>query len=230
MTTLTKNTGQMEIGMNIRDAKQWLRQQGPHLAVELGVNFALPLLVYDLAAPRWGDVGGLLASSVPPILWSLAEFARRRRVDALSMLVIAGIVLSLLAFFGGGSAKLLQLREHLVTALIGLVFLGSAAIGRPLIYQLARAGIARKAPHEVAAFEAKRDSLRFRRVMLLMTLVWGFGLVGSAALACLFVMTLSVHDNLIVGPILGYSTMGGLGLWTVWYRRLAERRAASQEQ
>jgi hypothetical protein len=59
---------------------------------------------------------------------------------------------------GGGSAHLLQLREKLVTALIGLFFLGSAAIGRPLIYQLARASLARRKPSELAAFEALRDN------------------------------------------------------------------------
>ena len=66
-----------------------------------------------------------------------------RRLDALSLLVLAGIVLSLLAFFGGGGPRMLQLREKLVTGVIGLAFLASAAVGRPLIYELARAGMAR---------------------------------------------------------------------------------------
>ena len=200
------------------------------LALEAGVNFALPLAIYDRVAPHGGDVVALLASSAPPLVWSIAGFVRRRRVDALSVLVLAGIALSLLAMLGGGSARFLQLRENLVTALVGLAFLGSAAIGRPLIFQLARAGLARKSPAEVAAFEAKRDLPRFRRVMTLMTLVWGFGLLASAALACLLVLTLSIHDYLIVGPFVGYGSMGALTLWTIWYRRLAERRAALTER
>lgn len=194
-------------------------------AIEAGVNFGLPLLIYDQVAPYSGDVVALMASSVPPLLWSLAGFVRRRRVDALSMLVLAGIALSLLAMLGGGSAKLLQLRENLVSALIGLVFLGSAAIGRPLIYQLARAGLARKSLDEVAAFEAKQDSPRFRRVMTIMTLVWGIGLLVSSALACVLVFTLSIRHYMLVSPFVGYGSMGALGLWTVWYRRLAQRRA-----
>ena len=209
--------------MHPTDLMVWLRRNGPHFALELGVNFALPLAIYDRAAPHWGDTGALLGSSAPPILWSLAEFARRRRVDALSMLVLAGIALSLLAFIGGGSARFLQLRENMVTVVIGLVILGSAAIGRPLIYKLACAGLARRTPDELAAFEAKRELPRFRRVMTIMTLVWGFGLVGSAVLACVLVYTLSIHDYLIVSPFVGNGTMGALALWTVWYRRLAQR-------
>lgn len=205
----------------------WAREHGWKMALELVVNFALPLLVYNFAQPQLGEVGGLLASSAPPVLWSLAEFARHRRVDALSMLVLAGIILSLLAFFGGGSAKFLQLRENLVSALIGGVFLVSAAIGRPLIYMLAKAGLARKSQAEADAFAARRDSVRFRRVMMDMTLGWGFGLVASSILSCVLVFTLSTREYLIVGPIVGYATMGGLGLWTVLYRRRAMKQAAA---
>jgi len=195
------------------------------IAVEAVINFGLPLLIYDRVAPHYGDVVALMVSSLPPMLWSLAEFVRRRRVDTLSILVLAGIALSLLAMLGGGSVRFLQLRENLVTALIGLVFLGSAAIGRPLIYQLARAGLARKSPGEVTDFEAKRDMPRFRRVMTIMTLVWGTGLLASSALACVLVFTLSIHDYMLVSPFVGYGSMGALALWTVWYRRLAQRRA-----
>ena len=209
-------------------AVQFVRERGAGVATEVIVNFVAPLLIFDFAKPHLGDVGALMASSGPPILWSLVEFARRRRVDALSLLVLAGIALSLLAFFGGGSAKLLQLREKLVTVTIGLVFLGSAAIGRPLIYQLARATIMRRSPHELADFEARRDSVQFRRVMMVMTLVWGFGLLAEAAVAVALVLILTVHDYLIAGPIVGYGTMGGLSLWTWWYaRRVRRRRLAS---
>ena len=103
------------------------------------VNLALPYLIYTLAQPRSGDVSALMASSGPPMLWSVVEFARNRRIDALSMVVLLGMGLSLLAFLGGGSVRFLQLREKLVTAFIGVVFLGSAAIGRPLMYELVRA-------------------------------------------------------------------------------------------
>ena len=186
-------------------------------------NFVLPYVIYGQAKPALGEVGALIASSGPPIVWSLVEFARRRRVDALSMLVLAGIVLSVLAFFGGGSVHLLQLREKLVTALIGLVFLGSAAIGRPLVYQLARAGMVRRKSSELAAFEGLRENVFFRRTMTLMTLVWGFGLVGEAALSCVLVYAVSVREYLIVGPVIGNASMGALGLWTFWYSRRQRR-------
>ena len=216
-------------GATLRRAKAYLLTHGLSLGAEIAVNFVLPYIIYDQAKPVLGEANALIASSAPPLVWSLVEFARRRRVDALSLLAIGGIALSLLAFLGGGSVHLLQLREKLVTALIGLVFLGSAAIGRPLIYQLARAGLARRNPSELAAFEGLRDNAHFRRSMTLMTLVWGLGLLGEATLSCLLVYTISVREYLIVGPMLGNASMGALGLWTFWYskRKRQQRRASA---
>jgi hypothetical protein len=198
------------------------------IAIELCTNVVLPYLVYVLLEARIGQVHALLAASVPPILWSAIEFARKRRIDAVSMMVLAGIVLSLLAFFGGGSARFLQLRENLVTSLIGLVFLGSAAIGHPLIYQLALAGKLRTSAAEAERFEALRSKQRFRRAMTVMTLVWGFGLLAQTVVACVLVFRISIRHYLIVSPILGYGMMGGLALWNLWYvKRLTKRGAAA---
>ena len=73
------------------------------------------------------------------------------------MLVVSGIVLSLLAMVGGGGVRFLQLREKLVTGVIGLVFVGSAVVGKPLVYELVRASSpgARNAT-EVSATGGKR--------------------------------------------------------------------------
>ena len=86
----------------------YLRAHGVKLGLEVLVNFLLPFLIYDHWRESLGDVKALMASSIPPILWSVVEFARLRKVDAMSVLVIAGIVLSLLAFIGGGGVKVLQ--------------------------------------------------------------------------------------------------------------------------
>ncbi len=212
----------------IGKARGYLRRNGVQIALEALFNFILPFVVYTLAKRRLGDVGALLASSAPPIVWSLVVLTRKRRVDALSMLVLAGIALSLLAFAGGGSARLLLLREKLVTALIGLVFLGSAAVGRPLIYQLARATMRRRSDAEAEAFEAMRDNVHFRRAMTIMTLVWGFGLVAEAAAAGVLVFTLSIRDYLVVGPIMGYAATGALSLWTFLYARHRQRIGAAR--
>jgi hypothetical protein len=232
MSTDTGAREESSFAKRRRMALAYLRANGVGLATEAVVNFVLPYLIFGWAKPHWGEVDALIASSGPPIVWSLVEFARRRRVDALSVLVLAGIALSLLAYAGGGGVRMLQLREKLVTALIGVIFLGSAAIRKPLIFELARATLARRGSAELDGFVALKDNPYFRRTMTVMTLVWGFGLVGEAALAGALVFTMSVKQFLIVGPIVGNGTMGALSLWSFWYsqrqRRKGEARRAAE--
>ena len=84
--------------------------QRAKLILEIIINFLLPWLCYRYGEPRWGEAGALMFSALPPILWSMAELLRFRRVDALSLLVLLGIALSLLAMLLGGDARLLLLR------------------------------------------------------------------------------------------------------------------------
>jgi intracellular septation protein A len=206
----------------------WLRKNGLHTLLEVLVNVVLPFVIYSYAEAPLGAVRALLASSVPPILWSLGEFARYRRLDALSLLVLGGIALSLLAMLGGGGVRFLQLREKMVTAAIGLAFLVSALIGKPLVYELARATMRRKSEKEAQKFEALQIHAGFRRTMMVMTLVWGFGLLAEFALSVALMFALSIREYLLVHHIVGYGAMGVLSLWSFLYGRRAQRRGEAR--
>ncbi len=209
-------------------ALAWLKANGANVAVEAAVNFIGPYLIYTLAKPHLGEVGALLASSGPPIAWSLIEFARHRRLDALSVLVLSGIAMSLLAMLGGGGVKWLQLRERLVTIVIGLVFLGSAAIGKPIIYELARARSLRGDGAQAKELEGLKENVHFKRVMMIMTLVWGAGLLVEAAINIVLVFTLSIEQYLLVHPVIGYVATGLLVGFTFLYARHAQREGAKR--
>jgi hypothetical protein len=206
----------------------FLRQSGGGIAVEALINFVLPYVIYDQAKPHLGEVNALIASSGPPIAWSLIEFARKRKVDFISMFVLLGIALSLLAMLGGGSVKFLQLRERMVTAAIGLAFVISVVVRRPLIYEFARASMRRNKSAELDDFESRRDDPGFRHAMNVMTLVWGCGLMAEASVAALLVWNLTVKQYLIAGPILGYSVSGLLVAWTFLYVRKARARGEAR--
>lgn len=217
----------------LAQAWEFARRQGGHFALQVLVNAVLPLVIFDLEQKPLGDVGALLASSIPPIAWSLVEFARRRKVDALSILALTGIALSMLAFIGTGGAKFLQLRETLVGGLIGLIFVGSALIRRPIMYYLARATMLRSNPTEAQNLQDLRGNVFFERTMMVMTLVWGLGLLAHTSLNVALVFAVSIPTYLAIAPVTGYGTMGALGLFTFLYarraRRLgAERRAAAE--
>ena len=206
----------------------YLRARGMKAGLEVVFNFVLPFLIYNYGSGRLGAAPALIAASAPPTLWAVIQFIRERRVDAISVLVLAGIVLSLLAFAGGGGVKFLQLRENMVAGLVGLVFLGSAAIGKPLIYHLTRAGVRRRAADKVAMIEALRDDPGFRTAMTTATLAWGAGLMAVCALNCTLVFMVSIRQFLLIGGPISYSMVGLLTAWTFWYAPRAIRSAAAR--
>jgi hypothetical protein len=189
------------------------------IALEILFNFVLPWACYRLAKPSLGEVHAIMASAVPPIAWSLAEFARSRRVDAISVLVLGGIALALVGFALGGSPKLLLLRESLVTGAFGLAFIVSTLLGKPLVHVLVRASLSRRSSEERDEFEAQNAKPGFKRMMSVITLVWGTGLVAETAVRAALLFRLPVGRFLIVSPILGYGLIGLLMLWTFLYAR-----------
>ena len=171
-------------------------KRGIRIGLEILVNVVSPFAIYHFAERGLGEIDALLASMLPPLGWSLLEFfpqpPHRCPVDARSR----GYRVIITRLCRYGLVRFLQLRENLVTGLIGLVFLGSVAIRRPLIYLLARA-IMRRGPSEDAEpIKALDDDEQFRRSMMTMTLVWGFGLIAQATLASILVFHLSISSYL----------------------------------
>jgi hypothetical protein len=198
-------------------------QAGRKTVAELAVNLLFPWLVYRLLSPRYGDFVGLAASAAPPTLWSLYELARFRKLDALSLLVLGGIVMSILALFLGGSPRLLMVRENLFSIPIGLVFLISAVTPRPIIYYLASATMGRQSPERRAMFEANWQRPHVLRGLRIMTVVWGVSLVAQGGLLGWMAWTWPIERYLILSPIIGYGIIGALGLWTFLYQQALQR-------
>ena len=193
--------------------------QRAKLILEIIVNFLLPWLCYRYGEPRWGEAGALMFSALPPVLWSVVELVRFRRVDALSLLVLLGIALSLLAMLLGGDARLLLLRESLVTGLIGCAFLASLLMKRPLVFYLARATLARESEQGRQRFERLWEQGDFRGAIRQMTMWWGLGLSLEATARVYMAWTWKVERVLLVAPFIAYGVMGALCLMTLLYRR-----------
>jgi hypothetical protein len=202
--------------------------QGIRTAGELAVNIGLPYLVYTVLSPRYGDFVALAVSAVPPMAWSLYELARFRTLDALSVLVLGGIVLSLAAIGLGGSPRMLMVRENLFSVPIGAAFLISAAARRPLIYYIAGAIFARDSAERRAQFESAWQWPHVVRALRVMSVVWGVGLIGQGALLGWMAWTWPIGRYLLVSPVIGYGAIALLAAWTYWYQqRLRAHRPAA---
>jgi hypothetical protein len=60
--------------------------------------------------------------------------------------------------------------------------------------------------------------------MMIITVVWGVGLLVDAAISIALVYTLSIKTYLAVNPFVSYGTTGGLSLWTFLYVRRQRRK------
>lgn len=198
--------------------------------LEVLVNIFLPWVIYVFAQPEMGRIHALMVSMLPPIAWSALQLALKRRIDALSVLVVTGIVLSLLAFLGGGSFRVLELREHLVTGVMGLVFLGSVAIKRPMLGVIIRSVMVGKSQSYAAKLQRRLDD---RRGLTFSTLGIGSLMLIQAAIAIGLVFTLPVREFLIVTPIINYVLIGlfvGLLLYTKHRARAASVEAEHDQR
>lgn len=122
-------------------------------------------------------------------------------------------VLSLVMVLLGGSEKLLLMRESLITAGVGLLFLGSLLMKRPLIY------------HMVSRFTPKVNGEKnwqypyFRTVMRNMTLIWGVLLVLEALTKIVMIYEWSTAVVLALSSVVSYGFIGLAILLTIVYRR-----------
>ncbi|MBV8098435.1 MAG: hypothetical protein JOZ31_04690 [Verrucomicrobia bacterium] len=194
------------------------------------VNLGGPFLVYQLAAGHMSETAALVLSSAPPILWSVGQLIWSRKLDALSLLVIAGIELSLVATLLGGSPRLLLVRESFITGIFGLVFLGSLLCPKPLVFYLAKSTVANPGMSE-EEFTSGWSIPGFRSTFYLMTTVWGVGLLVEATLKIILAFTVPIGQFLLVSPIISYGIYFGLLGWSIWYgnqrRKLGQRLAAA---
>jgi len=175
-------------------------------------------VVYQLLDARYGDVDALIASAMPPLLWSVFELVKTRRLDAISVIVVTSILFTVGATAMGGSARLIQIRDAMVTGVIGVIFLISLVLKRPMIFYLARATMARNTESGAAEFEAMWLRPGVPRVFRVLTAVWGIGLVFQTAVMCWLAWIWPIKLYLLYSPIVGYSIFGLLMAWSLWYR------------
>jgi len=188
------------------------------LIPELSANFLAPYVVYQLLDARYGDVDALIASAMPPLLWSVFELVKTRRLDAISVIVVTSILFTVGATGMGGSARLIQIRDALVTGVIGLIFIFSLALQRPMIFYLARATMARNTEEGATDFEALWLRPGVPKIFRVLTAVWGVGLVAQTAVMCWLAWIWPISRYLLLSPFIGYGIFGLLMAWSLWYR------------
>ena len=181
-----------------------------------------PFVVYQVATHLGAsELAALAWGAAFPLAGIAFGLARRRRLDVISAISLTSIAVGLAGGLLLHSAQFLLVKDSLVSATIGLAFLGSLLAARPLIFVIGRA----QSPERAAVFEARWAEPVFRRALRTMTAVWGGALLAEACTRVVLSLLVPPAALLLISPVLAAVFLGPVGLWTV--RRRARLRPAT---
>ena len=187
-------------------------------------------LVYFLVRRHDTEFHALAWSMLPPALNNLWTLARKRHLDAMGMVVIAGLVAGLGLVMLGGSPRLLLVRDSYITGTIGLAFLGSLLLRRPLLFFVVRQIAAATDPAQGTDWDTRYRESPSHMGLPLMTGVWGVALVGEALLRTGAALTFPIPVFMAVWPFINLGLYAAISFWTFLYgRRIQDREEADTE-
>jgi hypothetical protein len=190
-----------------------------------------PLLAYNLLRSHgFSAVAALVLSGLFPAVGMIIGVIARRRVDAVGVLVLAGIVVGAVLGLVSHNPKLVLDEGSASTAVFGLICLGSLATDKPMMYRFALEFMGPDT-EQGREFAALRQYKEFRRAFVVITVVWGGAYLAEAAARVAIVQSTSAGTALAVSKVLPYAVAAVLIAWTVGYgryqRRQGERLAAA---
>jgi len=193
---------------------------------DLLIDGALPAIAYQILS-RHGvaAVPALTAGAIFPAANIIRKLVATRSVDLIGAIVLIFLAIGVAASLLSGNVLFVLIKESFITGLVGLLFLSSLLWKRPIIFYIARQFVAGEDPERLAWWDGLWEHERFRRIMRIMTTVWGVGYFVEALARVGIALTLPPGKVVIVSPILAIGTTVGLIVWTRRYGRQAQERA-----
>jgi len=124
----------------------------------------------------------------------------------------------------GGNAFVLKVRDSAFTALFGLVCLVSLSWHRPAMFHLGKALSAGDDKDRRRAYDELLELPTARRTFLVITAVWGIGLLLEATARIILAVALPTGTFLAVSPVLAAICFGGMFAFTLRYSKRARER------
>ena len=169
-----------------------------------------PVLVFYAVWKVWGLAPAIAASTV--VYLTLAAWVLRRGHDLTLIAVGAAfVVIQALVGLASHSATVYLAQPVVLSALWGLAFFVSIAIGRPLIGVFA--GVWYPFP---SWFRAGKD---YRREFGMQSFVWGLVCLARAGLRLWGLLDSGVGGFVVVSIVTGTPLLAALVAWGIWHAR-----------
>ncbi|MFD9790392.1 VC0807 family protein [Streptomyces sp. NPDC059070] len=180
-------------------------------------SVVLPWITYGVLTDHgMGEVPALLLISA----WPLAEmglyYGLHRRLDEFGVMILITLLLSAVSALAYNSAKLLFLKDSALTGLLGLAFLVSLTLKRPLIFYFGRKFATDGTAEGVAKWNANWDLYPgFRAAQRRLTVVWGAAFLAEAGVKAALVYVLDTDTMVGVSNALPFVVLGALMFHTI---------------
>ena len=202
-----------------------VRSQLPSLLV----NAVAPFVAYQLLTGNgMSTLQALTISGVFPVIGIAWGFARSRRADIIGLVSLAFIAIGVATSVISGDTRFILIKESLLTGVFGVICLVSLLLPRPLMFYFGRQFASGGDATRAAAYESLWQYPQFRTVNRNITLVWGVGYVGEAAVRVALTFVLPIPVFLIASPVLAIGVTIALISWTLAYARRSARRGAER--
>jgi hypothetical protein len=222
---------QIAQGLKEHPAKKGMRFNILVTAVEIGGSIGLFHLAQRMGA---SDVVSYLVGSIAPVVGGFMVWAKARKFSGASAAIFAFTALSaVIALIGSTSPKVLLYKDCAVTALIGLIFLGSCVLVRkPLVFYMAQRYGTDGTHDGMAIFDAMWDISRdFRTCMYVISYLWAVLFVIQAAGAALIIRqtrysTAYNYDQILPWAAIGLGIVGSIAIGR-YFRKKGEARGGA---
>ncbi|MFC6704830.1 VC0807 family protein [Flexivirga alba] len=200
------------------------------LVAMLAWDVGLPLVAYYVArAAGQSAFWSLMAATIIAGLRVVWGAWRHKHVDAFSAFMMTLFALGMVLSAITGDPRWLLVKGCVVTAIAGLIFLGSAALKRPLTLTVGKRLAAKDPGSRAELDQGWRESADFRAGFIRLALLWGFGLVLESVLRLGIIYTTSLDFSVAASAviqILAYAVMIAITIRNVKaMRALADRPA-----
>lgn len=190
------------------------------LAWDVGLPLAAYYLLHLAGATDWvALLAGTLAAGVR-IVWVAA---RDRTWNLFATVILLSFLVGLGLAFVSGDPRFLLLKDSVLTGTIGICFLVSTAVGRPLTLAAAQSWGEGRSGSLVADYDTDPLVRRGHRVC---SLAWGFGLLAEALIKVPLVYLLPVEVMVGLSTAITVTAISLLVAFTFGYIRHVQQRVA----
>jgi hypothetical protein len=203
---------------NAEQAPASLGRQVGMLAFGIAAPTALYYLLHGMGA---SNLAALSIAAILPALTALYKLAVKRQVDAIALVVLATIVVSLVTSVIAHSPRFLLARDGLVTGLWGFWFIATLRARRPAAFLFARPLMEGRRVFGNKSWDSLwQTEAKFRRIWQVSTVIWGLATLADAVIRIVMAYSLPVDVVPALGAALWPVTFVVIQLVTnVYYHR-----------